>query len=270
MSYSSYEGRNGFFTSANFSQRPFLFLGIAGASLVSVFLFSLGTSASGHSCSVLPFTETIKQGESSIRTVTITPSVAGSPYMLRMGGLPIGVQAILGQASGIAPATSSLTFIASPTAQTASFGIALFYDEIIAGATSTTHCIVGLTVETGGGPVVVTKGVAIDIKPNVFPNTINLGSGGVVQVAILSGFDFNATDVDPLSVTLASAPVKLKGNGNTQTSVTDVNGDGKDDIVVHILTEALELSATDVEASLEGETRDGIKIRGMDSIRVVP
>jgi hypothetical protein len=112
--------------------------------------------------------------------------------------------------------------------------------------------------------------VAIDIKPNSSPNTINLGSGGVAPVAILSSATFDATTVDPLTVTLASAPVKLKGNGTPQVVVQDVNGDGRQDLVVHIQTEALQLSANDTQAVLEAETFGGIAIVGTDLVRIVP
>ncbi|MGH7274913.1 MAG: hypothetical protein ACREIQ_10715, partial [Nitrospiria bacterium] len=71
-------------------------------------------------------------------------------------------------------------------------------------------------------------------------------------------------------VTLASAPVKLKGNGQPMASTQDVNGDGRLDLVVHVETEALELSATDQQAILKGKTTAGVKIRGSDTIRVVP
>lgn len=112
--------------------------------------------------------------------------------------------------------------------------------------------------------------VTIDIKPNSTPNTINLGSGGVVAVAILSSATFDATTVDPLTVTLASAPVKLKGNGTPQVVYQDVNGDGRQDIVIHIQTEALQLSANDTQAVLEGETFAGAAIVGTDLVRIVP
>lgn len=112
--------------------------------------------------------------------------------------------------------------------------------------------------------------VTIDIKPGSFPNSINLGSSGTVPVAILSTATFDATTVDPLTVTLASAPVKLKGKGTPMASVQDVNGDTLFDLVVHVDTQALALNESDTEAVLEGQTFSAQAIRGTDSIRVVP
>ncbi|MGA1842926.1 MAG: hypothetical protein ACMUIU_20105 [bacterium] len=119
--------------------------------------------------------------------------------------------------------------------------------------------------------VVTTVDVDIDIKPGSYPNSINLGSNGKVPVAILGSADFDATTVDPYSVTLAGAEVVLKGKAQTpMASVEDVNEDGFDDLVVHVDTEALELSEEDTIAILEGETNDGTPIIGEDTIRVVP
>jgi hypothetical protein len=112
--------------------------------------------------------------------------------------------------------------------------------------------------------------VSIDIKPGSFPNSINLGSGGTVPVAIFSTTTFDARTVDPTTVTLASAPVALKGKGTLMTSFEDVNGDGLLDLVIHVSTSALQLSETDTEAVLEGKTSGGTPIRGQDTVRVVP
>lgn len=112
--------------------------------------------------------------------------------------------------------------------------------------------------------------VAIDIKPGSFPNSINLGSAGTVPVAIFSTPTFNAVTVDPMTVTLASAPVDLKGKGTPMASFEDINGDGLLDLVVHVSTTALQLRETDTEAILKGKTFDGTAIRGTDSVRVVP
>jgi len=112
--------------------------------------------------------------------------------------------------------------------------------------------------------------VAIDIKPNAFPNTVNLGSGGTVAVAIFSTSSFDAATVDPTSVTLASAPVRLRGQGTPMASLEHVNGDGLLDLVLHVSTQSLELSAEDVEAILNGVTFDGAAIQGADTVRIVP
>jgi len=112
--------------------------------------------------------------------------------------------------------------------------------------------------------------VSIDIKPDGFPNSINLGSKGVVPVAILSSATFDATTANPISITLAEASVKLKGNGTRMASFQDVNGDGRLDLVVQVITTALALSTGDTQATLTGQTFDGKSITGVDSVRIVP
>jgi hypothetical protein len=111
--------------------------------------------------------------------------------------------------------------------------------------------------------------VSIDIKPGSYPNSINLGSGGTVPVAIFSSSTFDATTVIPTSVTLAGASVKLKGNGTTMSTTEDINSDGQLDLVIHVSTEALQLSETDTGAILQGQTSDGKTIEGTDTVRIV-
>ena len=89
-------------------------------------------------------------------------------------------------------------------------------------------------------------------------------------LAILSSADFDSTTVDPLSVTLASGAVWLKGNGTAMASFSDVNGDGLTDIIVHVATDSLLLSDGDTEAVLMGKTFDEIAFTGTDTIRSVP
>ena len=112
--------------------------------------------------------------------------------------------------------------------------------------------------------------VTIDIKPGSYPNTINLGSNGVVPVAIFSTATFDARTVDPTTVTLANAAVKLTGKGKPIASFEDVNGDGRLDLVVQVGTSALQLTSGDTIAVLRGKTFSGQPIQGSDSVRIVP
>ena len=119
-------------------------------------------------------------------------------------------------------------------------------------------------------PVVESIGVQIDIKPGAAENSINLGSNGVVPVAILSTKSFDARTVNPTSVSIAGAQVKVKGKGTPMATLQDVNGDGLVDLVVHVSTEALELTAGATRAFLEAKTFGGTPIIGSDWVRIVP
>jgi hypothetical protein len=126
---------------------------------------------------------------------------------------------------------------------------------------------------SGRGAVTVLDAiqVAIDISPSSTPNPINLGEPGVLPVAILSTASFDAPRrVDAATVTLAGAPVARKPNGRPQASTQDVNGDGRQDLLVQVDNARIELSLSDTRAVLEGRTVDGIAIIGADSVVVVP
>ena len=112
--------------------------------------------------------------------------------------------------------------------------------------------------------------VVIDIRPGTYPNIINLGSGGKVGVAILGSTSFDVTAIDTSTLSLAAARVGIKNNGTTMTAITDVNSDGRPDLVAHFETELLPLIVGDAEAVLEGRTYDGKPIRGTDSVFVLP
>jgi hypothetical protein len=112
--------------------------------------------------------------------------------------------------------------------------------------------------------------VNIDIKPGSSPNSINLGASGVVPVAILTSLTFDATQVNPDTVTLAGAKVKLIGKGDRYScGPEEVNGDSLIDLVCHVITAEFLIELGDSIAILEAETFDGTQIRGEDSIQIV-
>lgn len=122
--------------------------------------------------------------------------------------------------------------------------------------------------ENGGGAVIlisdIVMKVVIDIKPDSFPNSINLKSKGNVPVAILSDSAFDATTVDPDTVVFAGALPLPIGE-----SPEDVNGDGLLDVILHFKTQGLDIQPGDTEDCLNGMTFDGQEFKGCDSIRII-
>ncbi len=114
------------------------------------------------------------------------------------------------------------------------------------------------------------KQVEIDIKPGSYPNPINPGSKGLVPIAILSSEDFDATQVDPTSVSLAGATVAVRGKGKFMTHEEDVNGDGLVDLVVQVETQGFDDLGTGGTVELTGTTFGGENIVGYDEIIIVP
>jgi len=114
--------------------------------------------------------------------------------------------------------------------------------------------------------------VEIDIKPGSWPNTINLGSNGVIPVAILTTETFDATSVNPSTVQLEGLGVAVRGKSEKLLSnEEDVDEDGDIDLVVKIETENLEPGAWQSgPVVLTGETYDGQAIEGCDEIIIVP
>ena len=127
-----------------------------------------------------------------------------------------------------------------------------------------------ITVEIVGGSDTIA--VDIDIKPGSYPNSINLGSKGVVPVAILSTSTFDANTVDPDTVELAGADVAVRGKSNKLLAhEEDVNDDGLMDLVCQVETENLDPDQLqEGYAILTGSTYDGQAIEGSDEITIVP
>jgi len=119
--------------------------------------------------------------------------------------------------------------------------------------------------------------IIIDIKPGSYPNSINLGSQGVIPVAFLTEGGFDAATIDPLTITLrgedlSDGLVRLRGKKSTNpmAKMEDVDGDGDLDLLVHLETERLAAYELDAECALGALTYDGFVVEGSDSIRVVP
>jgi hypothetical protein len=218
--------------------------------------------------SVVQLHNVINNAVTGVMVLTSTDSAGAGPFNPGIGTLPNGsssnlavYEVLFANPGALEYALVPLALYFAPPDATApvTTAFAPFYSGAAANLASSTLPVPRFGIIP----------VGIDIKPGAFPNTINLKSGGAVLVAILSTPFFDARDVNPLTITLAGATVKANPKGTPNFSFQDVNGDGLLDLVVHLSIDELQLSTTDTQATLAGQTFDGQSIRGADSVRVV-
>jgi len=113
--------------------------------------------------------------------------------------------------------------------------------------------------------------VQIDIKPNTYPNSLNLRAKGNVPVAIFGTESFDVKNIDPATLKLAGAPVNFKKNGRPHVEFTDLDGDGHQDMVAHFDARQLQIEPFPKETLvvLAGTLKDGARFSGVDSVQIV-
>ncbi len=116
-------------------------IAVAIALLILFFFISNNSrpsaSVASHACAFAPFTQTIKQGESVVYDLTLSPTLSGNAFELVLGDMPINAAGTLSQTQGTAPATVKLSFSTGSDAQVGSFGIVTKYTEIDKAGTRT-------------------------------------------------------------------------------------------------------------------------------------
>jgi Tol biopolymer transport system component len=111
------------------------------------------------------------------------------------------------------------------------------------------------------GPMIEkTLEVNIDIAPRREPNRIN-PEHGRLSVAILSDESFDAAQVD--AETVRFGPNQAE---SIDGRMADIDRDGDVDLILRFVTEETGITCGDTEVSLIGETFEGLKIVGIDSI----
>jgi hypothetical protein len=110
--------------------------------------------------------------------------------------------------------------------------------------------------------------VSIDVLPGSSTNPINVGRSGAIPVAILTTDSFDATTVDPTSVCFGDVNDATKRDCTPRngTSITDANGDGRPDLLLHFDAAETGIAPGDTTACLSGKTFGGTSIEGCDSI----
>lgn len=109
--------------------------------------------------------------------------------------------------------------------------------------------------------------VALDVRPGSPRNRVRPGSRGVIPVAILGGEDLDVREVDLAS--LAFGPGGAPAAHGPE-HLADLDGDGREDLLVHFRVDASGIAAGDGEVCVRGALLDGRPLRGCDAIETVP
>jgi hypothetical protein len=124
------------------------------------------------------------------------------------------------------------------------------------------------TVFDGASDLCLYQIVTIDIKPDMFPNTINPRGKWNIPVAIFSSQTFDAPSmVDKSSLTFG----RTGGEASFVSCIIprDVDKDGLLDLICNFKANSTGFMLGDTEGILKGKTGDGIPIEGRDSVNIV-
>lgn len=106
--------------------------------------------------------------------------------------------------------------------------------------------------------------VPLDVMPGSSVNPIKLTSNGVTPIAVLSTSTFDATTVSPTTMRVGPMAAQVK---ETTAVKQDVNGDGRMDQVVHVVTTRLGLTQQSTQLCLSMTLPNGRAASSCDAIR---
>ena len=110
--------------------------------------------------------------------------------------------------------------------------------------------------------------MSVDVRPGTTDNHIQMGSSGLVPVALLGSADVSVANIDPQSVLFAGAHARTRKDGSAIVTFSDVNGDGYADMSLGFDTETLQLNPGDRVAEVSGFMNDGRPFRGQADVNV--
>jgi hypothetical protein len=133
--------------------------------------------------------------------------------------------------------------------------------------------ISGLAMLTGGAAAHFPEELSIDIKPGSDDNPINPRSNGVVTVAVLQTDEFDPTSED-VRYRFGAPEVVSSGAGSQPAHgghIKDVNGDGREDLVLHFPTGETGFDGDESEGELRWDRDESREhgLSGRDTVTIV-
>ena len=110
--------------------------------------------------------------------------------------------------------------------------------------------------------------IRVDARPSAGNDRVRPGTHQTLQVAALSDAGFDARTLDLATVRAAGVPVRRDGGGRPMFTVRDVDGDGREDIVVAFDAHDLPITETNVLVKLWGRTFDERRVEGLATVAV--
>jgi subtilisin-like proprotein convertase family protein len=126
--------------------------------------------------------------------------------------------------------------------------------------------LIGIKYERSSAMAAQWSRVNIEVLPGEPSKFIDASARPWVPVAILSSMDFDASTVNPASVRLAGAPIGKIKKSQLRAFLADVNGDGRNDLVVYVSVYSLNLDPGTSEALLTATTFDGQSVSGSQQV----
>jgi unsaturated chondroitin disaccharide hydrolase len=113
------------------------------------------------------------------------------------------------------------------------------------------------------------RGMQVDIRPHDEDNCVYPASDRSLPVAVFGTDDLDVTTVAPETLRLFGAGPAYGGDGSPRAVVTDVNGDGRHDLLVELDAQDMTLTEGATTGLITARGTDRSFLRGTDSLRPV-
>lgn len=110
--------------------------------------------------------------------------------------------------------------------------------------------------------------IRVDARPNAGNDRVRPGTHQSLQIAALSDPGFDARTLDLATVYVAGVPIRRDGGGRPKFNVRDVDGDGREDIVLPFDAHDLPITESNSLVKLWGRTFDDARVEGLATVEV--